>query len=187
MSDQNGANEGSATATAASTQGDPKPTGAKDESGNRGQGAQSSATGGGLAGFGKAMAATRSEPPSAFPQTSRQLAGVGRVLHAYSPAWDGPRPAIVVNAWCTPEGLQRGDKQLVNANVMFDGVNEPKVLECVRLSGIGNTFTSREVHDALTPEQRRVVTPTLRSPGDFRASWNGRDTPPVHFEWPPRT
>lgn len=169
------------------TQTDPKPTGASHTQANE-EGKSPPATPPAAAADAKASeppAATgRAAPPNAYPKTSRQKAGVGRVLHAFSPAWDGPRPVSVVASWASREQLQAGTVNRVNGNIAFDGANEAKVLEHVRRRNSGNTWTSVEVFDALTPEQRNELRPELAKSGDWRLAWNGHDPIPVHFEWP---
>lgn len=183
MSGINSGNQGSGNQGGSGTQTDPNPTGASHTQANEegksppaGSGADPKAT--------PPAAAPRATPPNAYPKTSRQKAGVGRALHAFSPAWDGPRPVTVVGTFASREDLKAGVVNRVNGNIAFDGANEAKVLEHVRRRNSGNTFTSVEVYDALTPEQRLERMPALKHAADWRASWNGQTEPPVHFEWP---
>lgn len=97
-------------------------------------------------------------------------ATVGRILHAYSDHWTGPRPAIVTNAW--------GGNH-ANVNVLFDGANDHAALANVRRSPRGNTFTSVPVFDALTPEQRIEV---MAFEGARRVAEFGEIR--IHLEWP---
>lgn len=187
--DQN-SNQGGGSGGGTATQTDPNPTGASHTQSNQ-EGKSppanpnASDTAAQLAADAQAKAlGERPKPPNAYPQTSRQRAGVGRVLHAYSPAWDGPRPVNVVTSFASRDGLNAGDVNRVNGNIAFDGANEAKVLEHVRRRNSGNTWTSVEVYDALTPEQRAEKLPSLASATEWRASWNGHDPIPVHFEWP---
>jgi hypothetical protein len=177
---QGGGNQGNGT----ETQTDPNPTGAshtnpKDKDGSPPKhqpNADAKAQDG------------RPKAENVFPMTSRKLAGVGRVLHAYSPAWDGPRSAIVSNDFGQAARTRSNvETQRVNANVFADGANDRRLLEYVRRSNSGNTFPSAEVYDALTPEQRAEKLPELKDPASWRASWNGFTAPPVIFEWPPLT
>lgn len=184
-SSQGGGNQGGAA-----TQTDPNPTGASHTQANE-EGKSppanpnASSTAAELAADAQARArGERPKPPNDYPQTSRQKAGVGRALHAYSPAWTGPRPATVVICHTGRESLKAGSLNLVNANVQFDGATEANVLEYVRRSNSGNTFTCVKVYDALTPEQRAEAMPELVSANEWRASWNKHTSPPVHFEWP---
>lgn len=180
--------ESNAKAENAGAQGDPKSTGVRDESG-AGAGDE------GKGGSGKSENPKdpkagvddkpKAPPPNAYPRTSRQKAGVGRVLHAFSPAWDGPRPVTVCNCVTDRGALESGMTNIVNGNITFDGSTEPKVLEHVRRRNSGNTFASVSVFDALTPEQRLDCVPALAHAAEWRASWNGHDDIPVHFEWPP--
>lgn len=71
---------------------------------------------------------------------------VGRILHAYSNMWSGPRPAIVVNAW--------GSNDMANVNVFLDGANDTAVLQSCRDSGSGNTWPSVPVFAAMSPDDR---------------------------------
>ncbi len=75
-------------------------------------------------------------------QTTRGVF-VAAALLAYSDHWSGPRPATVVN----------GSGSSANVNVALDGANDRKMLDKVRMSGDGSTFTSVPVYDTLSPEQ----------------------------------
>lgn len=101
------------------------------------------------------------------------LPTVGRILHAYSTLWSGPRPAVVSNAF--------GRADMANVNVFFDGVNDTAALAEVRRSPYGNTFTSVSVFAALTEDERKraleQVNPRLFGEQDIK----------VICEWPPRS
>lgn len=115
-----------------------------------------------------------------------RVASVGRVLHAYSPAWVGPRPAIVVGNE-TPLPLTKKSVQHVNVNVLMDGSRDVRPLAYVRTAKTGNTFTGCVVHEPMTEAQRlEAMREYVKHPGRWCEAWNGTDTPPVHVEWPPR-
>jgi len=75
---------------------------------------------------------------------------VGRIVHAYSNAWSGPRPAIVVQGFGGPHA---------NVNVFFDGANDRKILNERRAHPEGNTYCSVPVYD-LDAGQERVSPPS---------------------------
>ena len=104
-----------------------------------------------------------------------QLPTVGRVLHAYSNLWSGPRPAVVSNY------LGRAD--MANVNVLFDGANDPEVLAGVRRSPSGNTFTSVRVFAALSDEGRGVA---LDQAAHEHRQFGDREIA-IICEWPPRS
>lgn len=87
----------------------------------------------------------------ANPQTTvtKSALTVGRILHAYSNRWTGPRPAVVVNAF--------DRDNMANVNVLFDGANDSECLAATRQSQQGNTFTSVSVIEAGTPEKRALA------------------------------
>ena len=104
------------------------------------------------------------------------LPTVGRILHAYSNLWDGPRPAVVSNY------LGRAD--MANVNVLFDGANDREALAEVRRSPNGNTFTSVPVFAALSAEERaRALT---YAAGSERRQFGDREIT-LLCEWPPRS
>lgn len=101
-----------------------------------------------------------------------QLPTVGRILHAYSTLWSGPRPAIVSNAF--PGSC------FANVNVFFDGANDTAALAEVRGSAHGNTFASVEVFAPLTTDERQ------RALEQARSRPAGADDIKIICEWPPR-
>jgi hypothetical protein len=105
------------------------------------------------------------------PQNSSVRATAGRVLHAYSPKWTGPRPALVVTEVATAGNV-------VNANINFDGLNDREMLAYVRASEQGNTFGSLPVYDALTRDERAEA--ITHAP-----AWTPHSIP-IILEWPPR-
>lgn len=107
--------------------------------------------------------------------TTTPLPTVGRILHAYSNLWSGPRPAVVSNY------LGRAD--MVNANVLFDGANDPEALAEVRRSPSGNTFTSVRVFAALSDADRALA---LKDAAAEQRQFGDRDLA-IIFEWPPRS
>ena len=80
-------------------------------------------------------------------EESKHRPTVGRVLHAYSKRWSGPRPAIVVNTFLSNENM-------CNVNVFLDGANDSSLLEEVRASTNGNTWCCVYVFDMLLPAER---------------------------------
>lgn len=58
---------------------------------------------------------------------------VGRIVHAYSKWWEGPRPAVVVT-------VGDGDA-FPRANVFLDGERDLDVLADMRRSSCGNTIS----------------------------------------------
>lgn len=102
-----------------------------------------------------------------------QLPTVGRILHAYSNLWSGPRPAIVSNYF--------GRADVANVNVLFDGANDAEALAEVRRSPSGNTFTSVPVFAALSDEDRAraLAAAHSRQFGDREIA--------IICEWPPRS
>lgn len=71
---------------------------------------------------------------------------VGRILHAYSDRWHGPRPAIVTNGF---------GGACANINVFLDGANDQKLLAEFRSHSDGNTFSSVTCFD-LDPGEKPV-------------------------------
>lgn len=101
-----------------------------------------------------------------------QLPTVGRILHAYSTLWSGPRPAIVSNAF--PGSC------FANVNVLFDGANDTAALAEVRRSPHGNTFPSVGVFDPQSAGDRQLALDSA-NPRQF-----GEQTIKIICEWPPR-
>lgn len=104
------------------------------------------------------------------------LPTVGRILHAYSNLWYGARPAVVSNY------LGRAD--MVNANVLFDGANDPEALAEVRRSPSGNTFTSVPVFAALSDAERARALDYAA--GSERRQFGDREIA-IICEWPSRS
>lgn len=82
-----------------------------------------------------------------MPQQSSTEATVGRVLHAYSNLWHGPRAAVVCNAG---PGWR-------NINVELDAANDRDIVFHLAAIATGRTFTSVPLFDALTAEDREAA------------------------------
>lgn len=112
--------------------------------------------------------------PTPSAEKQKQKITVGRMLHAYSNKWTGPRPAVVSNAFDSVD--------YANVNVLFDGANDQECLAAVRGSSSGNTFPSVNVYEPMTPEQRAVMLDKTKERQDW-GGVRGRSLK-VICEWP---
>lgn len=87
-------------------------------------------------------------------ERSKTVPTVGRIIHVYSPDWEGPRPAMVVGV--NPDGS-------CNVNVQCDGEVDKGLLAMVRSRDSGNTFCGLDVYDPMSDEQRAEM--------DVHAEW----------------
>jgi hypothetical protein len=97
---------------------------------------------------------------------TRVYAGVGRMLHAYSPDWQGPRPAVVVNVCAPREHYEQGFRMRVNVNVQHDYIND-KGAAPHPASTRGGVY----VFDQLSQQQRDV----FLAQGHTWCEWPPRD------------
>jgi len=107
-------------------------------------------------------------------EQSKTPATVGRILHAYSNKWKGPRAAVVCNAG---EGWR-------SVNVFLDRANDRDLLYRMSQCPTGNSFTSLPLYDALKPEERERT--LAECPGSKLEGVAGFGQVKVIAEWPPR-
>lgn len=114
-------------------------------------------------------------PPgsSIVVEAAKPLPTVGRILHAHSNLWHGPRAAIVVN------DLGRAD--LTNVHVLLDP-NDTEALEEVRRSPSGSTLASVRVFAALSEQERAQA---LADAAKEHRLFGGREIA-IICEWPTR-
>lgn len=98
-------------------------------------------------------------------EKSKVVATVGRVLHAYSTLWRGPRPATVVNAWGAPG--------VANVSVTMDQAND----HCLPAQ---MSMPSVDVFDALTEKEAQHAMELVGTRSTQVATYK------VVCCWPPR-
>jgi len=114
--------------------------------------------------------ATAANAPTA-PELSAMRPTVNRLLHAYSPVWDGARPAI-----CVGEGEHSSN--FASVNIEFNRITD-RALRDRLASSAGNSFCDLPVYDPLSSEERKLALAETPAAGP--------DDPfPVILEWPPK-